>query len=543
MTCTQCGYQNPEGSRFCRQCGTPLQASNDAAPFSPPAPQQPIYQQQPSQGAYAPAQQQYPPQYGSQPTKKKKTGLIIGLISGSVVIIAAAVVLVLMFLTGTPVAGKWCCEERGRVLVFNDENTVIGYSLSGTVEADYEYNKSKAEGTINTNGSKYSFTVQKDALILIDEQTDDESTFTKLDENSDVDECVLAAMQGLWSSEEIGEVLKFDDGTVYVYSGYGNFEGAYEYDIEYGEGTFSVNDVDFTFYADYDYLSVTDTGTYEKAAKSLDIDAFVSQYAMPLVGTWYDVSGTYGTVEFYSDWSALLTSYDELIAAAYTFDAATGTGTIINNDSGESASLTLSDNILVIDGVSFTRDYVEQISADDLLPSITGDWYETTGTLGLATFYDDGSLTLTYYGQIIWGTYAYDAIYGTGQVELEIEGQPTTCSLYYDGYTLQIDDYTYTRDYVEPVNTGLSGVWYNVDGMYGTITFYDDGSVLMDTFGLALTGTYEFDASLGVGTMYVSDEEYEYNDSLSLTDDILDVGGIQYIRDYVEQGDYSNMVS
>jgi hypothetical protein len=30
--CTQCGHQNPEGSRFCSQCGSRLEAAATAAP-------------------------------------------------------------------------------------------------------------------------------------------------------------------------------------------------------------------------------------------------------------------------------------------------------------------------------------------------------------------------------------------------------------------------------------------------------------------------------------------------------------------------------
>ena len=37
--CTQCGHQNPEGSRFCSQCGSRLDASTpSAAPVAGPAP-------------------------------------------------------------------------------------------------------------------------------------------------------------------------------------------------------------------------------------------------------------------------------------------------------------------------------------------------------------------------------------------------------------------------------------------------------------------------------------------------------------------------
>jgi len=35
--CTQCGHQNPDGARFCSQCGTRLEQSSSAAPAAGPA--------------------------------------------------------------------------------------------------------------------------------------------------------------------------------------------------------------------------------------------------------------------------------------------------------------------------------------------------------------------------------------------------------------------------------------------------------------------------------------------------------------------------
>ena len=35
--CTQCGHQNPEGARFCSQCGNRLEATESPAPSTPPA--------------------------------------------------------------------------------------------------------------------------------------------------------------------------------------------------------------------------------------------------------------------------------------------------------------------------------------------------------------------------------------------------------------------------------------------------------------------------------------------------------------------------
>lgn len=47
MFCTHCGAQLPEGSRFCSQCGTPVEPVTAAQPTytAPVYPQQPVYQQ------------------------------------------------------------------------------------------------------------------------------------------------------------------------------------------------------------------------------------------------------------------------------------------------------------------------------------------------------------------------------------------------------------------------------------------------------------------------------------------------------------------
>ncbi len=550
MNCTNCGYQNPEGSRFCRQCGTPIQAQSDSAPqsvppSSPPQQPEPTPQAQPqSQAQYQPQPQAYPPHqqpfaqqqpYGMPPyqeaPQKKKTGLIIGLVAGGVVLVAAAVVLAMLFLGGTPVTGQWYCEEFGRALVFNEDNSVIAYDLTGTFEADYTYDKGKAAGSISANGNEYAFTVGKDELVLEGVDANDESTFVKLKDGSDVEKYVLKTMEGLWSSEEIGEILGFKNGKVSVYSGYGDFEGTYDYDIKKGEGVFNVNNKDFTFYADYNLLTVKDTGTYIKADSQIDIKAFVAQYAMPIIGTWYDTSGTYGTIEFYLDGTAEVVTFGQTIAASYTFDTAAGTGTITET-TGETLNLTLTNGIIAINELQYTQDYVEQMSAEDLQAPVTGTWYETTGNFGTITFYDDGSIGMDMYSEYYTGTYSYDLITGSGEIYEDTSG--TSTAFYIQDNLIYIEDVVYTRDYVEPA-AGILGMWYDTSGMAGTIEFYDDGSVLMDTYGVQLVGTYWFDAMTDTGSMTVSYLDESMTCNLSLHQGILDVEGIQYTQDYVEQ--------
>src|SRR5690554_7422701 len=108
MFCKQCGHQNADSSAFCISCGSALNAAPPAAGIPPQ--QQPAYQQlhTPQQPAY---QQPYAPQPSS---KKKKTGLIVGLIAGGVVLLAAAAFLLYFFVfSGTPAEGIWYHAQRG----------------------------------------------------------------------------------------------------------------------------------------------------------------------------------------------------------------------------------------------------------------------------------------------------------------------------------------------------------------------------------------------------------------------------------------------
>jgi hypothetical protein len=126
MQCQQCGTIVPDGTPFCPTCGRQLTAPQPAAyppqqPYAPaqPAPTQPFPVQQPGYppaapqapyqqpAAYAP-QQPYQPQpqqpYQPQPApapvpvKKKRTGLVVGIIIAVVLLIAAAAVVALVLL-------------------------------------------------------------------------------------------------------------------------------------------------------------------------------------------------------------------------------------------------------------------------------------------------------------------------------------------------------------------------------------------------------------------------------------------------------------
>ena len=542
MNCTQCGSPLSEGSLFCQACGSPVKEQPpvqpaQAPPPAAPAQPQPIYQQPPTQPY---AQQPYAPPYtGAPQTKKKRTGLIIGIIAGAVVLIGAVVALYLFVFAGTPLTGQWYCEECGRVLVFSDNNTVTGYALTGNEDATYTYDKGKGKGVLTANDTELSFKVDKNELVFTDDFIDEGSTFVKVDEKKEIEELVLNALQGLWSSEEIGEVLEFKNGKIKAFSTSGDFEGTYDYDIEKGNGSLTVNDKEFEFSADYNALSITGIGNYVKADKKLDIKAFVAEHEMPIAGMWYDASGTYGTIEFYTDGTAQLVMFDQPIPATYTFDVASGTGTFSTESTGQTSEMTFADGTIVIDGITYTQEYVDQMGAQDLQSTVVGTWYEATGTLGDITFYEDGSQLINYNGNGYTGTYTFDPATGSGQVTFNDNGTDTTWDFSISGDVLQIDDTTYTRDYVAPVSaSSITGIWYDITGESGTVTLYDDGTCLFDCYGTVLTGTYTFDDTAGTGSLTIDDPSDPLYAKLTLDQGYLYLDTIQYTRDFVQQADY-----
>ena len=528
MNCSQCGSPLSEGSRFCQVCGTPVQEQPSAPPQAP----QPASPQQPGYQPYT--QQPYTqPPYSPMPQYKKRTKLVVSLIAIGAVFIAAAVCLYLFVLSGTSVAGQWVCAERGRVLVFNDDNTVTGYSLTGTVEGKYDYDKNNGAGTITANSTELPFKINQNKLVLTDEQNDDESTFVKSDNKSDPEELVLKALEGLWSSEDIGEVLAFKNGEIHVYSGYGDFDGTYTYDIDKGEGTFTVNDKDFLFNADYNVLRVADTGDYVPADKNIDIKAFVAAHAMPIAGLWYDTSGTYGTIEFYTDGTAQIVMLDQPVSATYTFDVAAGTGTL-TSETGQTSAMTYLDGKIEIDGITYSQETVEQLSADDVA-SITGTWYESTGTYGDLTLSEDGSVVITMGNVYIYGTYTYDPLTQTGVMELEIENATEPWDFTFNGEVLNVADMMYTRDYVAPASSSdIIGLWYDSAGESGTINFYEDNSVLIDGYGQSFTGMYTYDPITGTGTVTITGASDPYDGTITFDGGYLYFNNIQYSRSYVE---------
>ena len=151
MFCSQCGSQNKEGAAFCGKCGAPLAATSSV----------PQYTAVPPQG-YG-----LPQGYGRPQSKgqgKKKTGLIIGLVIGLIVLLGATAFYFLV-LSGQNVKGTWQCQERGWVLQIDDK-TLHSYGLGGTESVSYQFDKKNGNGSAGLKSGAVNFVVGKDQLSL-----------------------------------------------------------------------------------------------------------------------------------------------------------------------------------------------------------------------------------------------------------------------------------------------------------------------------------------------------------------------------------------
>lgn len=529
MYCTRCGFQNEPGTAFCTKCGAP--AEQAAPPSGPPPAVPPGYVPQ----GHAP-QPGYPPAAAYVPPKKKRTGLIIGLIAGGVGLIGVVAAVLLFFLSGPAISGIWSCQDRGWVLEIGD-GVVTEYSPAGTDTVRYSFDGSN--GTTKLQDGSVSFTVKGNSLRLTDETTGDKYLFIRQGADFDIKAALLKSLEGMWSSEALGEVIEFHkEGRLRVYAANGDLDGGYDFDIRKGQGSFTVNGKAFEFTAGWNTLSVDTVGDYVRAEKGLDAAAFVSRFANPLPGTWYETTGTYGTITFAADGTFALAVYGKTFAGTYTFEPGTGSGSVLLKETGETESFTYANGTVTLDGMTYTQNYVEQPGAEEINAAVEGAWYDDELPEEMVIFYGDGTLDVTGADTFYSGTYTFDPFEQNGVITLTDGTRSESYEFYLKDGMLYLNGYTYTR---ETPNAGsILGTWYDTAGMQGTLYFDKDGLAIMDSYGTMFYGTYMFDETAGAGSMTLNFVDGPYTWSLYIWDGLLYNGDTVYTKNYVKQTSDTN---
>ncbi len=340
MFCTKCGHGNADDSAFCSSCGSPLTTNLSPTDAGQPADRKPVTppqqvnivppgqamppQGQYGQGGYYPPQQPYQPQgaYAPYPQqKKKKTGLIVGLTVGGVVLIAAVLILLFVwpgFLNqSSSVTGIWYSEDRGEALEFKENGSIRVFTVLKDFRGDYTYDAGTRMGTITVEDDEYRFAVSEDGLYI-----EDMGNYIKADKDFDIDDFIDDM-----ASENAGPEATQTEAPV----------------VDNG---------------------VVDDPVIDEPVVEETKDVAVGA---DILGLWYESMGYAGTLEFYIDGTYKVALAGVEYTGTYQFDPATGRGTIIDPISEEVCNLMINeDGTLAVDSIYYTRDYVERLDTGDL---------------------------------------------------------------------------------------------------------------------------------------------------------------------------------
>ncbi len=504
MFCAKCGYNNPDDSSFCLQCGTAV--ATQAAPAQTA--------QQPQYPATAP--RQYP---------KKKTGLIVGIII--VIVLLAAAAAVYFFVLDSP-AGNWYCAQRAVALYFGDNNTATQYTLSGTNRMKYEFNKLSGAGYLISEGSRLSFKVSGNTLELDSNRI---LFFERLDKHSHIGEVMLGALNGVWTSDGAKKALEIKDGKADVYTANDKQTGMLFFNLNSGEFTLNLGEETVAFKVEDDKLNF-EFETFSRADKNFNIEEFISTESA-ITGTWYETQDK-GFITFFPDGTLSYQHNNYGGMGTYVFDESIGGGSFqYHKDPLEQNPLVftyifhLEGERLVVGEQEYTRTRVELPKA---VPPVLGAWYETTGMHGTLEFFEDNTASMSINNNIYYGFYIYYDLSGFGQFTVNYPEFAVTYDFLIAGETLTFDDFSYTKNYVEQKGSLIFGTWSSVTGVKGTFFFSEYGNgVYYDIDDKSYNGIFTFDTTLKTGIMTF--EENSLSADFYLQDGELIVWNERFARD------------
>ena len=336
---------------------------------------------------------------------------------------------------------------------------------------------------------------------------------------------------------DVDEELLDKKGKLKLHSAAGESDGSFEFDLKKGRGAITLDGQEYSFTAGWDIITVEGMGGFERADEALDVAVFVMQHGKsPLEGTWYDVSGQYGTVTFEAGGTCWAELYGKTTTGTYTFDVVTGEGFIMPDNGSETMHFVLTDGILALEGVTYTQQYVEQPDEEDYYAVIAGSWVAVRDNELALEFAVDGTVVFYSGSGSARGVYTFNPLDWTGTIVLE---ETEYYSFWMTEDTLYVGDYPYMRaDAVNiPVrdSDSLLGIWYDEAGQAGMLYFDENGVVTMDTYGVVYEGTYTFDSSMGSGTMVLEVDGEDVTVSIYLLYGKLYTDDTVYTQTYVEQ--------
>jgi hypothetical protein len=180
MICPGCGMDIPEESTVCPTCGYQVSAADSAQQYDGDAQYSDPYQAAP---VYTPA------------PAKKKTGLVVGIIAGVVVVAAVAVCLVL-FVFGNKTDGKYVCDTFaafGMDFYLDVKGEAVSMVMAYDTDGDGTISEEEMEsedGTIEFDGDVCTITIEGESvdctydkkegtIVMSDDDFGVELTFTK----------------------------------------------------------------------------------------------------------------------------------------------------------------------------------------------------------------------------------------------------------------------------------------------------------------------------------------------------------------------------
>ncbi len=255
----------------------------------------------PSQNGYS--EMPYPPL----PHKKKRTGLIVGLIVGAVLIAAAVVALFVwpgvLAAKAPDVAGYWYSQDRGEAIEFKNSGSMRVFTTYNTFKGQYEYNAAQGMGVISVDNKDYDFAMTEDGL-----KVDGMGIYEKAGDDFDVDDFIddMSGQNAVTASLEPSKEVS--------------------------------------------------------AAPSEPPSETVTAAQPDISGIWYETTGYGGTLEFFTDGTYSMTVADIALGGTYDYDAATSSWRLHEDLTDTTYMAALSDDgLLSLDSIQYTRDFVEQV--------------------------------------------------------------------------------------------------------------------------------------------------------------------------------------